>query len=141
MVFRRGCFSHPLSLLTSAFALLISPACFSTHLRRLTERSPTTRIKYASAQKYLEFTLPFNARTTRCTLCYPRNPTQIPTLAVRSNFVGAHSLSFNFDQEISREHTNSVKYDGRQGYFGTSDVIPLWVADMDFASPEVVTQR
>jgi cystathionine beta-lyase len=54
--------------------------------------------------------------------------------------VGAHSLSFNFDQEINREQSNSVKYDGRQGYFGTSDVIPLWVADMDFASPDVVTQ-
>ena len=42
LVFRRGGFSPPLSLLTSAFALLISPACLSTHLRRLTERSPTT---------------------------------------------------------------------------------------------------
>ncbi len=54
--------------------------------------------------------------------------------------MGAYPLSFNFDQEISREQSNSVKYDGRQGYFGTSDVIPLWVADMDFASPDVVTQ-
>ena len=36
------CFSPVLSLLTSAFALLIPPARFSTHLHRLTERSPTT---------------------------------------------------------------------------------------------------
>ncbi|RMO18052.1 hypothetical protein ALQ47_100845 [Pseudomonas cichorii] len=45
MVFRRGCFSHPLSLLMSAFALLIPPASFSTHLHRLTERSSTASPK------------------------------------------------------------------------------------------------
>src|SRR5690554_2141743 len=39
--FRRGGFSPPLSLLMSAFALLIPPADLSIHLRRLTERSPT----------------------------------------------------------------------------------------------------
>ena len=38
---RRGGFSPPLSLLMSAFALLIPPAAFTSHLRRLTERSPT----------------------------------------------------------------------------------------------------
>ena len=42
---RRGGFSPPLSLLMSAFALLIPPACFTTHLRRLTERSPTAHSK------------------------------------------------------------------------------------------------
>ena len=39
---RRAGFSPALSLLMSAFALLIPPACVTTHLRRLTERSPTT---------------------------------------------------------------------------------------------------
>lgn len=48
-------------------------------------------------------------------------------------------MTFDFDQEISRENTNSVKFDGRQQYFGTTDVSPLWVADMDFAVPECVT--
>ena len=41
LVFRRGGFSPPLSLLMSAFALLIPPACLSAHLHQLTERSPT----------------------------------------------------------------------------------------------------
>ena len=41
LVFRRGSFSLPLSLLMSAFALLIPPADFSIHLQRLTERSST----------------------------------------------------------------------------------------------------
>ena len=38
---RRGSFSLPLSLLMSAFALLIPPATLTGHLRRPTERSPT----------------------------------------------------------------------------------------------------
>ncbi len=39
---RREGFSPSLTLLMSAFALLISPADFSIRLLRLTERSPTT---------------------------------------------------------------------------------------------------
>ncbi|PXV06960.1 hypothetical protein AIN31_04705 [Salmonella enterica subsp. enterica serovar Newport] len=41
MVFRRAGFSPALSLLMSAFALLIPPATLTGHLHRLTERSPT----------------------------------------------------------------------------------------------------
>lgn len=47
-------------------------------------------------------------------------------------------MSWNWDLMIPREGTASVKYDGRAGYFGTPDVMPLWVADMDFAVPEAV---
>ena len=47
-------------------------------------------------------------------------------------------MSFDFDREISRDGTASVKHDGRAAYFGTRDVLPLWVADMDFAAPEAV---
>ena len=49
-------------------------------------------------------------------------------------------MSFNFDTPIPRENTNSVKFDGRQQYFGATDVSPLWVADMDLAVPECVTR-
>ena len=45
MVFRRGGFSLPLSLLMSAFALVICPASFTTHLHPLTQRSPTQHSK------------------------------------------------------------------------------------------------
>ena len=48
--------------------------------------------------------------------------------------------TFNFDEIIIRSDTASLKYDGRQGMFGTPDVIPLWVADMDFATAPAVTQ-
>ena len=49
-------------------------------------------------------------------------------------------MSNGFDHEISREGTNSVKYDERQKIFGKPDVIPLWVADMDFAAPPAITK-
>lgn len=48
-------------------------------------------------------------------------------------------MTIDFDQEIPRNGTHSFKHDGRAAYFGTPDVLPLWVADMDFASPEAVT--
>ena len=49
-------------------------------------------------------------------------------------------MTFNWDLLIPRDGTASVKCDGRAAYFGTPDVLPLWVADMDFAVPEVVSQ-
>lgn len=49
-------------------------------------------------------------------------------------------FDFDFDCTLNREHTHSVKFDGRQQYFGRVDVTPMWVADMDFAVPECVTQ-
>ena len=45
-----------------------------------------------------------------------------------------------FDQPVARDHTCSVKFDARQAVFGREDVIPVWVADMDFAAPEAVTR-
>ncbi|MEY3884965.1 MAG: hypothetical protein RIS87_740, partial [Pseudomonadota bacterium] len=49
-------------------------------------------------------------------------------------------MTVDFDKVIVRDDTASVKYDGRAAYFGTTDVLPLWVADMDFAAPEAVTK-
>ncbi len=43
-----------------------------------------------------------------------------------------------FDHVIPRSGTSSFKYDGRTEFFGTDDVLPLWVADMDFAVPAAV---
>lgn len=53
--------------------------------------------------------------------------------------MGTHRLSFDFDKMIVRDCTSSVKLDGRTGYFGTADVLPLWVADMDFAVPQAIS--
>lgn len=45
---------------------------------------------------------------------------------------------YNFDEIIPREGTNSVKYDFRKRMFGKEDVIPMWVADMDFRTPDFI---
>lgn len=52
--------------------------------------------------------------------------------------MGTHRLSYNFDEPIHRQGTGALKYDARSTYFGTPDVLPMWVADMDFASPDAV---
>jgi cystathionine beta-lyase len=49
-------------------------------------------------------------------------------------------MKFNFDEIINRENTNSVKYDLRKEYFGKEDVLPMWVADMDFATPKFIRE-
>ena len=41
---------------------------------------------------------------------------------------------------IDRSGTYAVKWEERQSKFGTDDLIPLWVADMDLASPPVVQE-
>ncbi|OHX64981.1 MalY/PatB family protein [Flammeovirga pacifica] len=44
-----------------------------------------------------------------------------------------------FNQKIDRSDTSTVKYDLRKVLFGTDDILPLWVADMDLpTAPEIV---
>jgi len=45
-----------------------------------------------------------------------------------------------FNKVYNRQHTNSLKWDHLQAIFQTDDVLPMWVADMDFKAPEVVNQ-
>jgi cystathionine beta-lyase len=40
---------------------------------------------------------------------------------------------YNFDTIPERTGTGTLKFDARQQIFGRSDVIPMWIADMDFA--------
>ena len=49
-------------------------------------------------------------------------------------------MTSRFDQPFSRANTGAVKFDARQAVFGRADVIPLWVADMDFAAPQAVVE-
>lgn len=44
-------------------------------------------------------------------------------------------MNNSFDWIIRRNGTSSFKHDARREYFGSDDVLPLWVADMDFAAP------
>lgn len=45
-----------------------------------------------------------------------------------------------FDAVHERKNTKSVKWDQLEAIFGTNDVLPMWVADMDFKAPEAVNE-
>lgn len=47
-------------------------------------------------------------------------------------------MKYDFDKVIDRKETHAVKWDEHllEEFFGTSDVLPLWVADMDFQCPQ-----
>lgn len=46
-------------------------------------------------------------------------------------------MAYNFDKEITREQSGSVKWDLRE-LRGGNEVIPMWVADMDFPAPDEI---
>ena len=45
---------------------------------------------------------------------------------------------YNFDQKIERKNTNCLKYDFAVERHRPADILPFWVADMDFAVPSEV---
>ena len=47
-------------------------------------------------------------------------------------------MKYNFDELIDRRNTGAVKTDLCKKMFGTNDLIPLWVADMDFRTPDFI---
>ena len=47
-------------------------------------------------------------------------------------------MNYNFDEIINRKGTNSVKWDAVEGRWGRNDLIPMWVADMDFRTAPFV---
>lgn len=47
-------------------------------------------------------------------------------------------MQYNFDQIVDRSGNRSAKYDERKKKFGTEDVIPLWIADMDFKTAQPI---
>ena len=46
---------------------------------------------------------------------------------------------YDFDKIVDRKGTNALKVDALKERFGESDLIPLWVADMDFETPQFIT--
>ncbi|OIK12979.1 cystathionine beta-lyase [Bacillus sp. MUM 116] len=49
-------------------------------------------------------------------------------------------MKYNFDQEINRMKTACEKWDDLETRFGVNDVLPMWVADMDFKAPPAVIE-
>lgn len=49
-------------------------------------------------------------------------------------------MIYNFDESIDRKNTGCVKFDGLKERFGVEDLIPMWVADMDFPVAEPIIE-
>ena len=47
---------------------------------------------------------------------------------------------YDFDEIIERRGTDCFKWDALQAMYGRGDVTPMWVADMDFRSPDFVME-
>ena len=47
-------------------------------------------------------------------------------------------MKYNFDEIVPRKHTDCLKYDNVMEIFGTEEVIPMWIADMDFKTPSFI---
>lgn len=45
---------------------------------------------------------------------------------------------YNFDEVIDRRGTNCVKFDGAKRGMDDKELLPLWVADMDFRTPDFI---
>ncbi len=45
---------------------------------------------------------------------------------------------YNFNEIISRKGSNSIKHDILTEVFGKEELIPMWVADMDFKTPDFI---
>lgn len=45
---------------------------------------------------------------------------------------------YDFDQVIDRHHTGALKTDVLEVRYGDANLLPLWVADMDFATPPFI---
>lgn len=49
-------------------------------------------------------------------------------------------MEYQFDTLIDRRGTSSVKWDRMESLWGRTDLLPLWVADMDFATAPFVVE-
>ena len=49
-------------------------------------------------------------------------------------------MHWDFDRQIERRGTDSFKWGANERLFGRRDLLPFWVADMDFATPEPILQ-
>ena len=47
---------------------------------------------------------------------------------------------YNFDEVIERRGSSCLKYDALEERYGRADLIPLWVADMDFKTPDFIVE-
>lgn len=49
-------------------------------------------------------------------------------------------LKYNFDEVIDRRNSDCVKWDTLEDSYGVSDILPMWIADMDFKSADEIIE-
>ena len=47
---------------------------------------------------------------------------------------------YDFDKTVDRRGTGALKYDVLDERYGRSDLLPMWVADMDFETPDFIVE-
>lgn len=47
-------------------------------------------------------------------------------------------MKYKFDEIIDRRNTGAIKYERCKALYGSDEVLPLWVADMDFRTPDFI---
>lgn len=48
-------------------------------------------------------------------------------------------MKYNFDEFVDRRNTNCIKWDTLEDTYNSKDILPMWIADMDFkASDEII---
>jgi len=49
-------------------------------------------------------------------------------------------MKYNFNEDYNRKNTSCVKWDLAEAYFQAKDLLPMWVADMDFKTPDFIVE-
>lgn len=49
-------------------------------------------------------------------------------------------MKYNFDEIVCRKNNNAAKYDELGAKYGREDLIPMWIADMDFKTAEPIME-
>ena len=61
-------------------------------------------------------------------------------IAIKKLIVNKNMKHYNFDEVIERHGTSCVKFDRLKEMFDDENLIPLWVADMDFRTPDFIVE-
>jgi aminotransferase class I and II len=49
-------------------------------------------------------------------------------------------VNYNFDEVVCRKHTDALKLEALAPRWGRTDLLPMWVADMDFKTPTFIVE-
>lgn len=49
-------------------------------------------------------------------------------------------MSYNFDEIVDRSNNYAAKFQEAELHYGTNNVIPLWIADMDFRTAPCIVE-